>query len=104
MGGLMMPQGHVKILMNTIDYGLNSQAALDAPRWQWFKDQRVVVEHRFPFHLAKQLAVRGHSINIAQEPNSFGRGQIIWRNTDTGVFCGVTDYRTDGCITACDNR
>lgn len=100
MGGLMMPQGHVQILMNTIDFGLNPQAALDAPRWQWFKDQRVEVEHRFPFHLATQLAERGHSIKIAPEPNSFGRGQIIWRNPETGVLCGGTESRTDGSIAA----
>src|SRR5699024_5321295 len=52
MGGYMMPQGHVQVLMNTIDFNLNPQAALDAPRWQWFKNNSVKIEDRFPHELA----------------------------------------------------
>lgn len=98
MGGYMMPQGHVQVLMNTIDFELNPQAALDAPRWQWFKDQTVQVENRFPYSIARQLMKRGHQISISIEPNSFGRGQIIWRNPKTGVLVGGTESRTDGSI------
>ncbi|UJL48289.1 gamma-glutamyltransferase [Virgibacillus sp. NKC19-16] len=100
MGGFMQPQGHVQVVMNTIDFGLNPQAALDAPRWQWMKDKRVEVEHRFAHHLAQELAEIGHDIHIQLEPNSFGRGQIIWRDPDTGVFVGGTEARTDGTISA----
>lgn len=100
MGGLMMPQGHVQVLMNTIDFGLNPQAALDAPRWQWMGDKVVEVEPRFPYHIASELIERGHDVRMAMEPNSFGRGQIIWRNPETGVLVGGTESRTDGSIAA----
>lgn len=98
MGGFMMPQGHVQVLMNTIDFKLNPQAALDAPRWQWLKGKMVEVEARFAHHLALALEERGHDIRIALEANGFGRGQIIWRDPVTGVFCGGTESRTDGAI------
>lgn len=98
MGGYMMPQGHVQVLMNTIDFGLNPQAALDAPRWQWMRDKIVEVEPRFPHYMAAQLAEKGHDVRIAMEPNSFGRGQIIWRDPETGVLVGGTESRTDGSI------
>lgn len=100
MGGLMMPQGHVQVLMNTIDFGLNPQAALDAPRWQWIRDKIIEVEPRFPHHTAAELADKGHDVRIAMEPNSFGRGQIIWRDPVTGVLVGGTESRTDGSIAA----
>ncbi|WP_176555737.1 gamma-glutamyltransferase [Virgibacillus ndiopensis] len=100
MGGFMQPQGHVQVVMNTIDFELNPQAALDAPRWQWHKEKTVEVEHRFPHHLATALAEKGHDIRIALEPNSFGRGQIIWRDPDSGVLIGGTESRTDGTVAA----
>lgn len=100
MGGFMQPQGHVQVIMNTIDFHLNPQAALDAPRWQWMKDKQVEVEHRFPHHIAMDLAKKGHDIRIQLEPNSFGRGQVIWRDPDTGVLVGGTESRTDGTVAA----
>ncbi|MUK90151.1 gamma-glutamyltransferase [Ornithinibacillus sp. L9] len=98
MGGFMQPQGHVQVVMNTVDFGLNPQAALDAPRWQWMKDKVVEVENRFQHHLALGLSRKGHQIKIALEPNSFGRGQIIWRDPETGVLVGGTESRTDGIV------
>lgn len=100
MGGFMQPQGHMQVLMNTIDFHLNPQAALDAPRWQWMKDKQVFVEHGFPHHLAQALADKGHDIQYALEPNTFGRGQIIWRDPETGVLNGGTEFRTDGGVAA----
>jgi len=100
MGGFMQPQGHLQIVMNTIDFHLNPQAALDAPRWQWIKGKTVEVEPTFPHHLAQALAERGHDIKIALEPNSFGRGEIIWRDPETGVLCGGAETRTDGAVAA----
>ncbi|MFD2762181.1 gamma-glutamyltransferase family protein [Lentibacillus juripiscarius] len=98
MGGFMQPQGHVQVVMNTVDFDLTPQAALDAPRWQWHKDRKVEVENRFPHHIAQRLAEKMHDVTIQLEPNSFGRGQIIWRDTETGVLIGGTESRTDGAV------
>ncbi|CAM3036021.1 gamma-glutamyltransferase family protein [Paenibacillus sediminis] len=99
MGGFMQPQGHVQVVMNTIDFHLNPQAALDAPRWQWMKGKVVEVERHFPEHIALALARKGHQVKWAQLGNSFGRGQIIWQG-ENGVLIGGTDMRTDSCIAA----
>lgn len=100
MGGFMQPQGHMQVVMNTIDFHLNPQAALDAPRWQWIKDKVVEVDPSFPNHLAQALQRKGHNIVRALNHGSFGRGQIIWRNPDTGVLAGGTEHRTDGEVSA----
>ncbi|UOQ44158.1 gamma-glutamyltransferase family protein [Halobacillus salinarum] len=100
MGGFMQPQGHVQVLMNTIDFHLNPQASLDAPRWQWMKDKTVWVEPDFPKHIAEALSRRGHKVEVQLETGAFGRGQIIWRDPESGVLYGGTEARTDGTISA----
>jgi gamma-glutamyltranspeptidase / glutathione hydrolase len=99
MGGFMQPQGHMQVITNTVDFGLNPQAALDAPRWQWTEGKTIEVENTFPSHIAQALARRGHNIKAALDGGGFGRGQIIWRNEE-GVLMGGTESRTDGCIAA----
>ncbi|MBM7570362.1 gamma-glutamyltransferase family protein [Aquibacillus albus] len=100
MGGFMQPQGHTQVIMNTIDFHLNPQAALDAPRWQWMEGKKVTLEPNFPLHIAQELERRGHEVNIALDSSSFGRGQIIWRDPETGVLQGGTESRTDGAVAA----
>lgn len=100
MGGYMQPQGHFQVVTNTIDYLLNPQAALDAPRWQWMEGKTILLEPNFPNYLAQALARKGHSIQVATDGGSFGRGQIIWRDPETGVLSGGTESRTDGAIAA----
>ncbi|KKI91340.1 gamma-glutamyltransferase [Bacillus sp. SA1-12] len=100
MGGFMQPQGHVQVIMNTIDFHMNPQVALDAPRWQWEGGKEILVEPGFPLHLAQELSRKGHEIKIALDSGSFGRGQIIWRDPETGVLQGGTESRTDGAIAA----
>lgn len=99
MGGFMQPQGHLQVVMNTIDFDLNPQAALDAPRWQWAGGMRIEVEPGFPQHLVEELAARGHDIHISANTRSFGRGEIIWRGPD-GVLMGATEPRADGMAAA----
>ncbi|MEK5444818.1 gamma-glutamyltransferase [Fredinandcohnia sp. FSL W7-1320] len=100
MGGYMQPQGHAQVIMNTIDFHLNPQAALDSPRWQWSEGKKVSVEPGFSPHIAQALARKGHQIQIALDGGSFGRGQIIWRDSVSGVLYGGTESRTDGAIAA----
>ncbi len=99
MGGFMQPQGHLQVLMNAIDYSLNPQAALDAPRWRWVQGRDVQVEHHFPRHIAEELVRRGHRIGVSLGAGGFGRGQIIWRSRD-GVLAGATEPRADGNVVA----
>ncbi|WP_420832307.1 gamma-glutamyltransferase family protein [Paenibacillus humicola] len=99
MGGFMQPQGHVQVVMNMIDFRLNPQAALDAPRWQWIKDKTVHVEASFPEPVVEALKEKGHHIERITGSGTFGRGQIILRD-EHGVLAGGTEPRTDGCIAA----
>jgi len=99
MGGFMQPQGHVQVVMNTIDFHMNPQDALDAYRWQWVGGRRIEVEPGFPNHLALQLAAKGHDIVPLLDSSTMGRGEIIWRDED-GTLCGGTEPRTDGTIAA----
>ncbi|MFD2639154.1 gamma-glutamyltransferase family protein [Piscibacillus salipiscarius] len=98
MGGFMQPQGHAQVVMNMVDFDLNPQAALDAPRWQWMKDKVVKVDPLFPEHLAQALQRRGHKVERSLYHHEFGRGQIIVRDPETGVLCGGTEPRTDGHV------
>ena len=100
MGGYMQPQGHAQVVMNTVDFNLNPQAALDAARWQWMEGKKVLVEPNFPSHIAQALARKGHQIQVALDGGGFGRGQIIWRDPKTGVLAGGTESRTDGAVAA----
>ncbi len=97
MGGYMQPQGHVQVAMNLIDFNLNPQQALDAPRWQWIKDKTFQVEDNFPNAIAKELVQKGHVIEVAVDNSSFGRGQIIIKEKN-GVLVGGTEGRTDSNI------
>lgn len=97
MGGFMQPQGHVQVVMNTVDFHMNPQEALDAPRWQWTGGMEVQVERDFPAAEAERLMRMGHQITVPPENYFFGRGQIIWRDDD-GVLCGATEPRSDGTV------
>ena len=99
MGGFMQPQGHLQVIENAIDFNLNPQAALDAPRWQWTEGRTVLLEPGVPAHIAQALAARGHHVQIACDEGSFGRGEIIWRMPN-GVLAGATEPRTDGMVAA----
>ena len=97
MGGYMQPQGHVQVVTNMIDFHMNPQMALDAPRWQWVKDKKFMVEPEFNKAIVEQLIAKGHEIEIATSRVSFGRGQIIIK-LDNGVLVGACESRTDSNI------
>ena len=97
MGGYMQPKGHVQVMTNMIDFGLNPQQALDAPRWQWIEGNRINVETGFRPEISRALARKGHDVSVSLLTGSFGRGQCILR-MDNGVLIGATESRTDSNI------
>jgi len=100
MCGMIQPQAHVQIVMNLLDFHLNPQAALDAPRWRWIREKIIEVEPQFPDHIAQALARKGHIVQRALDSGMFGRGQIILRNPESGVLAGGTEPRADGEVAA----
>ncbi len=92
----MQPQGHLQVLSNMIDFKMNPQEALDAPRFRWEKGLDVHFEKTFFPHLIEPLNKLGHNTIIDPNSSGFGRGQII-KKTHTGYECG-TETRCDGFI------
>lgn len=99
MGGFMQPQGQMQVLCNVLDFGMNPQAALDAPRFQWTEGMKYEIEDDFPAEVIEELRSKGHEIELFKDRMSFGRGQIIWK-TEDGVLTGATEPRADGTVAA----
>jgi len=100
MGGFMQPQGHLQVLVNMVDYGLEPQAALDAPRFRIDErgSCRVSIETGVPIATRNNLAALGHQVAPEQTFSpSFGGGQVIAVDHETGVLWGGSDPRKDGC-------
>jgi gamma-glutamyltranspeptidase/glutathione hydrolase len=95
MGGYMQPQGHLQMVVNMVDYGLNPQASLDAPRWQWTQGRTVLLEDEVPRPILEGLALRGHEVSVEPVGPAFGRGQIIRRLPGGGYVAG-SERRADG--------
>ena len=99
MGAFMQPQGHVEVLVNTIDYHMNPQEALDAPRVQWIGGKHIQLEREAGPEIAEALAAMGHEVEVIDDRINMGRGQIIWR-TENGLLAGGTEPRCDGTVAA----
>jgi gamma-glutamyltranspeptidase/glutathione hydrolase len=95
MGGHMQPQGHVQMVVNTVDWGLNPQASLDAPRWQVTEGLGVLLEYGMPRGVVDGLIQRGHAVKVEPDSGQFGKGQIIWR-LDNGTLVAGSEPRADG--------
>ncbi|MEO1146638.1 MAG: gamma-glutamyltransferase family protein [Cyanobacteria bacterium J06638_22] len=94
MGAPMQPQGHVQMVVNMMDYGLNPQAALDAPRWRFIEGNTVFLEQAVPRFVGNGLADRGHGIQVKSGGEFFGKGQLILRHGDALV--AASEPRADG--------
>ncbi|HXA63317.1 MAG TPA: gamma-glutamyltransferase, partial [Streptosporangiaceae bacterium] len=92
MGGHMQPQGHLQLVMSTVDEGLDPQAALNQPRWYWHTARDVRVE---PGIDPEPLRRRGHQVTV-EESDVYGYGQAIWRQPNGGYVAG-SEPRADGC-------
>jgi gamma-glutamyltranspeptidase/glutathione hydrolase len=109
MGGYMQPQGHFQVLSHLVDFNMSPQQALDMPRFMLAGPRMgmgageagglVFLEEGFGFGAAAELARRGHHITPVDGFGrvSFGGGQVIMRNPETGVICAGSDPRKDGC-------
>ncbi len=97
MGGFMQPQGHLQVGLNLVQQGMTPQTALDAPRFRWLRDREVALEAAVPDTVRRELIRRGHDvIDPAVRGVSFGGGQIIIRDPDSGVLIAGSDPRKDG--------
>ena len=93
MGGAYQPNGHARVLSNMVDFGMDPQAALDAPRA--FSDQGTMkVERGYSDQVRQELTDLGHDVIIPDTP--IGGAQAILIRED-GVLEGASDPRKDGC-------
>jgi gamma-glutamyltranspeptidase/glutathione hydrolase len=105
MGGDMQPQGHVQVLVNVIDFGMNLQEAGDAPRLRHDGSSEptdevmtdggeVALEAGFEPAVIAELERRGHRIKDAR--GDFGGYQAIGRDPGNGSYAGASESRKDG--------
>ena len=107
MGGGMQPQGHLQVLINIVDYGMNLQEAGDAARLNHvggrsptggeFDPLGVVhVEPGVSSETVSRLRKMGHEVEFNDGGALFGGYQAIYRDPETGVYIGATEMRKDG--------
>ncbi len=108
MGGAYQPIGHVSILTNIIDFGMNIQEAGDAARWdhsgsseptgqvtdQLQSTGQVNVESGIPYEVVRQLRAKGHKVEVGN--SFFGRYQGILYDHEKGIYYGASESRVDG--------
>jgi gamma-glutamyltranspeptidase/glutathione hydrolase len=94
MGAHYQPMGHMQVLTNMIDYGMDVQAAIDGPR-AFFTGEQTVIERGIPAATAAGLTARGHEVVTAASP--WGGAQAIRIDWQRGVLIGGSDPRKDGC-------
>jgi gamma-glutamyltranspeptidase/glutathione hydrolase len=94
MGAHYQPMGHVHVLVNMVDYGMDVQAAIDAPR-AFFVGEQTIVERGLPAPTREGLEARGHVLAMAPAP--WGGAQAIRIDWQRGVLIGGSDPRKDGC-------
>lgn len=105
MGGAMQPQGHVQILVNMIDFGMNLQEAGDAARWRHGGSSQptgevmerggyVELESGIPYEVVRELKRRGHDVRYGN--GGFGGYQAVMHDWLNGVYFGASESRKDG--------
>lgn len=108
MGGAYQPIGHVSVLVNMIDFGMNTQEAGDAFRWRHYGSTqptddasalledggRVLIESAVDFDVVRGLRNRGHEVQIGG--GFYGRYQGIKYDREHGVYIGASESRADG--------
>ncbi|MEE4203401.1 MAG: gamma-glutamyltransferase [Halieaceae bacterium] len=111
MGGGMQPQGHVQVLVNLVDFGMNLQEAGDAARFLHSGGASpdggapesygtLYLEPGVPSETVEGLRRLGHQVEIEASGVPFGGYQAIARDPKTGVLTGATEMRKDGTVAA----
>ena len=93
MGGAYQPAGHAHVVSNLLDFGMDPQEALDAPRC-FTKEGSVLLERGYPEATRRALAALGHSVKTPDDP--LGGGQAILIDHERGILWGASDPRKDG--------
>lgn len=94
MGGQYQACGHARFVTNLIDFGLDPQSAIDAPR-SFYDEGALQLENGYPDSVCASLADRGHS--IVRPETGIGGAQAIRIDHELGVLEGGSDPRKDGC-------
>ncbi len=106
MGGDMQPQGHVQILCNILDFGMNLQEAGDAPRFRHAGSSEpdgsrmrdggtLYLESGVDAEVARDLIRRGH--RLGRSASEFGGFQGIWIDWQRRILIGASESRKDDC-------
>ena len=96
MGGDMQPQSHTQFMVNLVDFDMNLQEAVDAPRARHLEGMEIYLEDGIGDEAAKALAAKGHQVDRAAAVNRVGGGQAIYLHPEYGVLLGASDRRKDG--------
>jgi gamma-glutamyltranspeptidase/glutathione hydrolase len=94
MGAHYQPMGHAQVINNIVDYGMDVQQAVDAPR-VFFEGDDVLVERGMPPAVNEGLAARGHKVGVT--PSPWGGAQIVNIDWDRGLLIAGSEPRKDGC-------
>jgi gamma-glutamyltranspeptidase/glutathione hydrolase len=96
MGGFMQPQGHLQVGLNLVEFDMDPQSALDAPRFNWLQGMEFGLETAVSSQIRAELSKRGHQLRPTDLPLHYGGGQVIVRDSETGVLIGGSEPRNDG--------
>ncbi len=99
MGGLNQAQAHAQFVSDIVDYGMNIQQALEAPRFTKlnFTGCDVMIEDRVPAAVRQALIEKGHQVEVRGAfASPMGGGQAVLHDSATGVNYGASDPRKDG--------
>jgi gamma-glutamyltranspeptidase/glutathione hydrolase len=100
MGGANQPLAHAQFVSNFVDYGMNIQAAMEAPRFTVPGGPlgcEMLIESRVRPEVIQALQKKGHVLQVRKEYTVLmGRGQAVLHNSRTGMNYAASDPRADG--------
>lgn len=98
-GGHGIPQTTSQMLLNTLDFGMSVQEAIEAPRIRVFSETHVDIESRVPESVRTELKGFGHALTVLPPFHwGVGGGQGLYRFPESGAFMGGADPRREGYV------